>query len=112
MPDHRTSFDRERERRERAQDEKRGEDERRLHRTFAFFLFATSPEMNAGSFDRATRIALGAFLFVLVFVGPHTRWGLLGILPLVTGCSGVCPLYRAFGISTLQRPAPEEDADE
>ena len=55
--------------------------------------------------DRATRVVLGLALLSLVFVGPHTLWGLLGLVPLVTGAVGSCPLYRLFGISTC-RVAP------
>lgn len=57
-------------------------------------------ERNVGSFDRLIRVALGVTLLMLVFVGPRTAWGWLGVIPLVTGLSGVCPLYAALGIST------------
>jgi hypothetical protein len=50
--------------------------------------------------ERAIRVALGLALLVLVFVGPKTLWGLLGIVPLATGLLGSCPLYTLFGIST------------
>ncbi len=39
-------------------------------------------------------------LFCLVFVGPQTLWGLLGIVPLATGLLGTCPIYTIFGLST------------
>jgi len=43
-------------------------------------------------------------LLVLTFVGPFTAtlypWGLLGIVPLVTGLIGWCPAYSLFGIRT------------
>jgi hypothetical protein len=35
-----------------------------------------------------------------VFVGPQTPWGRVGLLPLVTGLVGYCPLYAALGLST------------
>lgn len=55
---------------------------------------------NEGTVDRAVRIVLGLALLALVFVGPHTMWGLLGVIPLFTGIAGTCPLYQAIGIST------------
>jgi hypothetical protein len=50
--------------------------------------------------DRAFRVLLGLVLLALVFVGPKTYWGLLGLVPLLTGLIGSCPLYTVFGIST------------
>jgi hypothetical protein len=50
--------------------------------------------------ERALRIAIGLAALSLVFVGPHTLWGLLGLVPLATGLLGGCPLYPLFGLST------------
>lgn len=50
--------------------------------------------------ERTIRVLLGLGLLSLVFVGPQSWWGLLGIVPLVTGLIGSCPLYTALGIST------------
>ena len=59
---------------------------------------------NVGQVDKAVRIVAGAALLVLTFVGPFTAtlypWGLLGIVPLVTGLIGWCPAYSLFGIRT------------
>jgi hypothetical protein len=55
---------------------------------------------NEGTFDRALRVVLGLALLSLVFVGPRTAWGWLGILPLATGLLGSCPLYSVLGISS------------
>lgn len=55
---------------------------------------------NESPFDRAVRVVAGIALLALVFVGPQTPWGLVGLVPLVTGLAGTCPLYRVFGIST------------
>ena len=55
---------------------------------------------NAGSLDRALRVAFGLGLLSLVFVGPQTLWGLVGLVPLLTGLIGSCPLYSLFGWST------------
>lgn len=56
--------------------------------------------LNEGTLDRVARVVFGVGLLSLTFVGPHTLWGLLGLLPLVTGVAGFCPLYRALGIHT------------
>jgi hypothetical protein len=50
--------------------------------------------------ERALRVAIGLVLLSLVFVGPTTYWGLLGLVPLATGLLGSCPLYTLFGWST------------
>ena len=55
---------------------------------------------NVGSTDRLFRIILGLVLIALVFVGPKTPWGWIGIVPLVTGFLRTCPLYSIFGINT------------
>lgn len=57
---------------------------------------------NEGTADRAVRIILGLVLLSLVFVGPQTMWGLIGLVPLATGLIGSCPLYSVFGISTCR----------
>jgi len=55
---------------------------------------------NEHKVERVLRVALGLVLLSLVFVGPQTPWGLIGIVPLVTGLLGSCPLYTLFGVST------------
>ena len=59
---------------------------------------------NMGSLDRSIRIVVGVVLLALVFTGPHTLWGLLGLVPLVTAFVGFCPLYRVLGIRTTAKP--------
>jgi hypothetical protein len=55
---------------------------------------------NERAADRAIRIVIGAGLLALAFVGPQTPWGYLGLIPLLTGIAGTCPVYALFGIST------------
>lgn len=55
---------------------------------------------NEGTIDRVVRVVLGLALLTLVFVGPHTWLGLVGIVPLLTGIVGFCPLYRVLGVRT------------
>jgi hypothetical protein len=56
-------------------------------------MFAT----NVGTADRMLRIILGIGLLSLVFIGPQTPWGWLGLVPLFTGLMRTCPLYSVFG---------------
>ncbi|MEZ4413867.1 MAG: DUF2892 domain-containing protein [Gemmatimonadales bacterium] len=60
---------------------------------------------NEHSVERVLRVLVGIGLLALVFVGPKTPWGYLGIIPLVTGLAGTCPLYTILGISTCKRHA-------
>ncbi len=55
---------------------------------------------NEGTLDRTLRIIAGLVLLSLVFVGPQTMWGLIGLVPLVTGLVGTCPVYSILGIRT------------
>ena len=55
---------------------------------------------NEGTIDRVLRVVAGAALVSLVFVGPETPWGWVGLVPLVTGLVGNCPVYSLLGIST------------
>ena len=50
--------------------------------------------------ERVVRVVIGIGLLCLAFVGPRTPWGYLGIIPLLTGLVGSCPLYTLFGFST------------
>lgn len=56
--------------------------------------------MNVGSIDRVLRVVVGAALIALVFVGPKTAWGWLGVVPLGTAFLGTCPLYTMLGVRT------------
>ena len=58
---------------------------------------------NIGQTDRVLRIIVGLVLLALVFVGPKTPLGWFGIVPLLTGLTGYCPLYSLIGISTCSR---------
>lgn len=65
---------------------------------------------NEAGIDRALRVVLGLALLTLVFFGPHTPWGWLGLVPLATGITGFCPLYRVLGINTCLRVGPRPTA--
>ena len=55
---------------------------------------------NVGSIDRILRIVLGIVLIALVFVGPQTPWGWIGLVTLATALIGWCPAYRLIGMNT------------
>ena len=59
---------------------------------------------NEGTVDRVLRVAVGLALLVWFFMDQGTgvlHWlKLIGIVPLVTGLAGTCPLYSVLGVST------------
>lgn len=57
---------------------------------------------NVGAFDQVLRICLGFILITWLLVDQTAArwWGLLGVVPLLTGWSGSCPLYAMIGLST------------
>ena len=55
---------------------------------------------NEAAWDRVLRVILGLAVLSLAVVGPRTPWGLVGLVPLLTGLAGYCPLYRLAGLST------------
>lgn len=59
--------------------------------------------LNVGNPDRLLRIALGLLLIGGALAGAIGAWGWLGLVPLLTGVSAWCPLYRLFGIRTTAR---------
>ncbi len=58
---------------------------------------------NIGSPERLIRIIVGLVLIALVFVGPKTIWGWIGVVPLLTGLTGWCPPYQLLGINTCKK---------
>lgn len=58
---------------------------------------------NEGNIDRILRVIVGIILLSLVFVGPKTAWGWIGVIPLVTGLVGTCPIYSLLGINSCPR---------
>ena len=57
---------------------------------------------NVGTVDKSLRIVVGLVLISLVFVGPQTPWGWIGLVPLLTGLINFCPLYRLIGINSCK----------
>lgn len=59
---------------------------------------------NMGTADRTIRAIVGVVLLAMVFVGPQTAWGWIGIIPLATALMGNCPAYSLIGIKTCKKP--------
>ena len=59
---------------------------------------------NESTMDRALRIAVGAALLGWFFLdggeGALHYAKLIGVVPLLTGLIGSCPIYSALGLST------------
>ncbi len=53
--------------------------------------------------ERVLRVLVGLGVISLAFVGPKTPWAWLGVIPVLTGATGLCPLYTLLGISTCPR---------
>lgn len=59
--------------------------------------------VNVGTLDRVIRIVVGLVLIALVFVGPQTPWGWIGVIPLASAIIGWCPTYSLLGIRTTPK---------
>jgi hypothetical protein len=59
-------------------------------------------KVNIGSVERVIRIVAGIVILPLAFMGPHTPWAYLGVIPLLTGLIGWCAPYALLGISTVR----------
>lgn len=57
---------------------------------------------NVGGIDKVLRIVAGLALLSLIFIleGNARWWGLIGIVPLLTGTLGWCPAYTLIGLNT------------
>jgi len=65
-------------------------------------------KVNVGKVDKFARIGIGALLILLAIFGVIGWWGLIGIIPLVTGIINFCPAYTLIGLDT--RTADEKAA--
>lgn len=62
---------------------------------------------NIHTIERAVRVIVGLVIVSLVFIGPQSAWGWLGLIPIATGLIGWCPPYAMLGISTCKTPQQE-----
>nr|WP_307573811.1 DUF2892 domain-containing protein [Variovorax paradoxus] len=58
---------------------------------------------NIGPLDRTLRVSGGVLLIVLAATEIIGQWGYIGVVPLLTGLIGTCPLYTLLGVSTCGR---------
>jgi hypothetical protein len=57
-------------------------------------------KQNTGKVDRIIRVIVGALLVGNVFIGLQTVVGWIGLILIVTGLFGTCPVYSLLGINT------------
>lgn len=55
---------------------------------------------NEGTLDRVMRVLVGLGVLSLAFIGPQSPYAYIGVVPLVTGLIGYCPLYALLGFNT------------
>ena len=48
---------------------------------------------NVGGIDKILRIAVGIALIVMAYMNVIGVWGYIGVVPLLTGLIGWCPVY-------------------
>jgi len=56
---------------------------------------------NIGRTERFIRLVVGA---IILFLGLHFRtwWGIIGLVPIITGAIRYCPISALLGISTCK----------
>jgi hypothetical protein len=57
-------------------------------------------KINEHPLERVARVVLGVGLVAMAAMGTIGVWGYIGVLPLLTGALGSCPIYTVFGLST------------
>lgn len=55
---------------------------------------------NEGGIDRILRIVAGLALIAATATGNIGVWGYIGVVPLLTGLMGWCPVYTMLGLNT------------
>ncbi|MDG5974145.1 hypothetical protein H010_02712 [Hydrogenophaga taeniospiralis CCUG 15921] len=55
---------------------------------------------NEGGIDRILRIVAGLALIAAAATGAIGVWGYIGVVPLLTGLMGWCPVYTLLGLNT------------
>lgn len=60
--------------------------------------------VNEHPVERMARVGLGVALVALAATGTLGAWAYIGVLPILTGATGMCPLYSVLGISTCPVP--------
>ncbi|MDO8384921.1 MAG: DUF2892 domain-containing protein [Polaromonas sp.] len=61
-------------------------------------------KVNEGVIDRSLRVVVGLVLIGLAATGTVGLWGYIGVVPLLTGAVGICPIYSLLGINSCPTP--------
>jgi hypothetical protein len=62
---------------------------------------------NVGSADRVIRFVLGLVIIALGFYF-KCWWGVVGVVPIMTGLLNFCPAYNLIGVSTKKKIETEK----
>jgi hypothetical protein len=57
-------------------------------------------QKNEGTVDRVLRVSAGVILIALAATNVVGAWGYIGVVPLLTGAIGMCPVYTLLRINT------------
>ena len=62
---------------------------------------------NVGNADRIVRLVLGV---VIILLGIYFKswWGIIGVVPVITGLLNFCPAYSLIGVSTKKKVETEK----
>lgn len=69
-------------------------------------------KVNESRFERILRVVVGLFIISLTFWGPKSAWGWLGLIPVLTGVIGFCPLYSLAGKQPCHAQPKEESTSD
>jgi Inner membrane protein YgaP-like, transmembrane domain len=61
--------------------------------------------VNEHPIERVVRVVAGLALVWAAYSGRLGLWAYIGVVPLLTGLTGICPLYSMLGISTCSGPS-------
>lgn len=62
-------------------------------------------KVNEHPIERVVRVILGVALVGMAAMGTIGAWGYIGVVPILTGAMGTCPLYSVLGFSTCPMKA-------
>lgn len=60
---------------------------------------------NMSGLDRIVRVSIGVLLIISAMVGALGPWAYVGVLAVIVGLVGNCPLYSLFGVKTCKTPS-------
>lgn len=58
---------------------------------------------NVGTMDGVIRVLIGMVLIFGAMEGAFAPWGWIGLVPLATAVTGICPLYSMIGMNTCEK---------